>query len=289
MINRKFIGPSVKSTSNFTQSSLNNVLSSNSGVWGLNDAYLAVKSDNWSKANYGLSSDNAGLSAQDIKNRTGTNTNGVYWINLPTVGPTQIYCIMDSAYNGGGWMMAMKATRGTTFPYSSTYWTAVNTLNPTAYDQNDGDAKFNTFNYFQAKDMLARWPDIGSGGSIAGLGSWIWLQNDYYSGTRSTLINFFANAGVNRTVSAGKSFSGWASGVFSSQSGNTFYGYNFTADSGKSVRWGFGWNNETDWASNDVSGGIGMAFNSYSAGDSIGCCQDTTGINRTARVEIYVR
>jgi hypothetical protein len=45
--------------------------------------------------------------------------------------------------------------------------------------------------------------------------------------------------------------------------------------------------------SGDVGGGIGMNYRNgtslYSAGDYIGCCQDTTGINRQARVEIYVR
>jgi hypothetical protein len=50
--------------------------------------------------------------------------------------------------------------------------------------------------------------------------------------------------------------------------------------------------------SNDVTGGIGMGLMSglsvatggqYSAGDYISCCSNQTGINRTARVEIYVR
>jgi hypothetical protein len=27
----------------------------------------------------------------------------------------------------------------------------------------------------------------------------------------------------------------------------------------------------------------------YSAGDQISCCQNSTGINRSARVEIYIR
>jgi hypothetical protein len=77
--------------------------------------------------------------------------------------------------------------------------------------------------------------------------------------------------------------------VFSSQEGNQFYGVNYTQRGGDEVRWGFAWNNETDWGSNDVRGGIGLAYNGYSAGDIIGCCQNQSGINRTARVEIYVR
>ena len=43
--------------------------------------------------------------------------------------------------------------------------------------------------------------------------------------------------------------------------------------------------------SDDVSGGIGMTsnFGTFSAGDRINCCQNVTGINRSARVEIYFR
>jgi len=241
----------------------------------------------------GSSVNKAATSAVAIKLMTGTVTNGQYWINVPTIGPTLTYCIMDPAYDGGGWMMAMKATRGTTFNYTSAYWTTTNTLNnSTGNNQNDGDAKFDVMNYFPAKDMLARWPDIGAGGSIGGLGSWIWLQNNYcflYGNTsRMTLINFFGSVNGYQ-FSTGKAYSGWGSGAFSSQSGIGWYGYNFTANATAKVRWGFGWNNEADFTSDDVSGGIGMNWSNYSAGDLISCCQDTTGINRTARVEVYIR
>jgi hypothetical protein len=251
----------------------------------------------------GATAARAASSAQAIKTLTGTDTDGVYYINLPTVGATPIYCIMNSAYNGGGWMMILKATRGTTFQYDSAHWTTVTTLNPTQTNQSDGDAKFHTMNYFAAKDMLARWPDIGAGGSISGLGNWIWLENNFYSsGTRIVPITLWSTANRNFIRDA-KTFSGWASGVFSSQTDVRFYGFNYYNTPGwAKTRWGFGWNENGgglfpngEMGSDDVFGGIGMGTaswggsNGYSAGDAIHCCQDTTGINRSARVEIYVR
>ena len=315
--------------------------------------------------------------------------------------------------------MAMKATRGTTFPYDSGYWTAVNTLNATDTTRNDADAKFNTMNYFPSKDLLALWPDIpstyggGTGGSLGnniidinwandsanntlkiytstdatkvdnthlpasyqllagtytysatainssndyvvvtlknaandaivatlssgvapwstssvltgsftlsdtmrvyihynnsyyqystsvtmsltssfGLSTWSWMKNNYNTGTKQTLINYFSTAS---NVSFGTPKGVEKGTAFSSQLGNAFYGVNFTQFASMKVRWGFAWNNEFDWGSNDVIGGIGQystwgALQSFSAGDQIGCCADTTGINRSARVEMYIR
>ena len=260
----------------------------------------------------GSTSDKAAPSASYLVS-LGLTTDGVYWIDLPTVGPTQIYCILNPIYDGGGWMMAMKATTGTTFNYSANYWTTANTLNPTENNRNNGDAKFNSMNYFQSNDMMAIWPDISNGGSIPSstLG-WTWLQNNFNDGTRITPISFFGityptmnPGGSGKFIRDAKTFSGWASGVFSSQADVRFYGFNYTDNPGYGTnarcRWGFGWNengeglypsnNVSYIGSNDVSGGIGMdsGFGSYSAGDRINCCQDTTGINRSARVEIYVR
>lgn len=245
----------------------------------------------------GSTSERAAPSALYIKNLTGTNTNGVYWINLPTVGATQVYCIMDTAIDGGGWMMAMKATRGSTFQWSSSHWTTVTTLNPAEYNRNDGDAKFHSMNYFPSKDLLALWPDIpynynsGTGGSLSlsTYNNWCWMKNNYNSGTRQTLINYFSTA---NNVSFGTPKGVEKGTAFSSQAGNSFYGVNVTVDIGGNAtraRWGFAWNNELDWGSGDVSGGIGMNNAAYSAGDWIGCCADTTGINRSARVEMYIR
>lgn len=243
------------------------------------------------------------LSAQQLVD-LGFTTDGVYYIDLPTAGVTPVYCILDPAYDGGGWMMAMKATTGTTFNYDANYWTTANTLNPTDTTRNNADAKFNTMNYFEAKDMMAIWPDISNSGtesgSIDNLSTWTWLENNFYSGTRITPISFWNT--VNRYfIRDAKTFSGWASGKFSSQADIRFYGFNWVENNiVTKARWGFGWNenggglfpNGTE-GSGDVGGGIGMNYRNgtslYSAGDYIGCCQDSTGINRSARVEVYIR
>lgn len=258
----------------------------------------------------GTTAAKAAPSAKYIQTAFSNYADGTYWINLPYVGPTQVFCLLNPATDGGGWMMAMKATRGTTFPYSSSYWTAVNTLNPGQTNRNDGDAKFDTMNYFHAKDILALWPDIAwnyggstTGGSLSTNGTynvWCWLQNNFNNGIRITPINFF-NTASKLFFGDGNNFAGRGT-PFSSQTDIRFYGFNYTnASSTASVRWGFGWNENSgglypggEATSNDVSGGIGMsglfATNiNYSAGDQLSCCSTNSGINRSARVEIYIR
>jgi hypothetical protein len=257
----------------------------------------------------GTTAARAAPSAKYIQTAFNNFSDGVYWINLPIVGPTQVFCILTNTINGGGWMMMMKATTGTTFNYASTYWTAVNTLNPSAVNRNNGDAKFDVMNYFFAKDILALFPDIASnygssntGGSINLLSSynnWCWLQNNFNNGIRITPIQFFTRAD-RLFFGDANTFAGKGT-AFSSQADVRFYGFNYVNGSSTArVRWGFGWNENGgglypggEQTSNDVSGGIGMSglFSTninYSAGDQFSCC-GVQGINRSARVEVYVR
>lgn len=254
----------------------------------------------------GTSAAKAAPSAKYIQTAFGNYNDGVYWINLPSVGPTQVYCLLNSATDGGGWMMAMKATTGTTFQYSSNYWTSANTLNPTYNDRGNADAKFNTMNYFAAKDIMALWPDITTAGgslSLSGYGCWSWLQNNFNNGVRITPINFFNT--VNRLfLGDANNFSGKGN-QFTSQTDVRFYGFNYTNESFNSnsskCRWGFGWNENGgglfpngNEVSPDVAGGIGLSYLgsvNYSSGDYYGCCatNNFVGLNRSARVEIYIR
>ena len=247
----------------------------------------------------GSTSAKAAPSAKFIQQTFFKYTDGPYWINLPNVGPTRIYCIMDTAYAGGGWMLAIKASAGTTFPYSSTYWTSINTLNSTDLTRNDGDAKYDTFNFFPATDWFAIFPGITSGGdiptSLVNTG-WTWVENNAI-GRTMTLVDWCAlgtqytklSNGVG-TYSNGSLFyatnpiplnstkyysnnntttfnQAAASPVWSSQFGFQWYGFNYTScsDPLKYMRWGFGFNNELDQTSNDNKGGIGNT--SWSAGN----------------------
>jgi len=243
----------------------------------------------------GLTVASAATSAKAIKDAYPNSPDGVYYIILPTVGVQAVYCLMDSKYDGGGWMMAMKATRGNTFSYDANYWYTANTLNPAQTNQNDGDAKFDVMNYYGTTDMLALWPDIpnvgGESGSIDNLTTWSWLEKNI-SGAPFTLINKFALAPTQQAIytSTNGTMTFTGNGTpFSNQLGFTFYGFNYKTYAEKSVRWGFAWNNETNQDSNDVTGGIGLKYGAYSAGDNLNCCEYYRGIYRSARVEMYVR
>jgi hypothetical protein len=118
----------------------------------------------------------------------GNGGSGVVIIRLKekaSMGKKYTYCIMDRNYFGGGWMLAMRAVRGSrTFGYNSDHWTNATTLNDTIekirdasvnadlkissigniiynhYDGNDYainryDAKYDIFNKYKAKEWMA--------------------------------------------------------------------------------------------------------------------------------------
>jgi hypothetical protein len=209
---------------------------------------------------------------------------------------------MDSAMAGGGWTMVMKAAAGsTTFPYSSTHWTTTSTLNGTSTDTSAQDAKFEVFNSLEGTEVLAVFPDVNLApfgnterGSIDGQNyGWTWRSSiPNAPKTALTLFN-----GSQQSLGDPRAFSGWNSAVFSSQSGFKWYGFNYVQSGHRlNVRWGFGWNNENDQGSNDVTGGIGLSHSSahnqnavMSAGDRVFCCASSTGLNRSMAVQVFVR
>jgi hypothetical protein len=254
----------------------------------------------WVHAPDGKTTANAAISAVEIKKYYPNSTDGIYYIDLPIVGIQQVYCLMDSKYDGGGWMLAMKAAPGTTFNYDASYWTALNNLHPDDLTRNSGDSKYDVMNYYSAYDLMALWPSLPSitgntGSTMSGIGMWSWLQNNFNNGTRITLVSKFSggqSAYILNTSGNLTGFSGFNSTYFSREYAYTFYGINYTGNSSVKVRWGFAFNNETDQGSNDVSGGIGMSARSYSAGDALLWTDGssvTQGKNINLQVEMYIR
>ena len=247
--------------------------------------------------NNGSSAALAASSAEALVQQ-GITTDGTYWINVPNVGPRQIYCLLSPTWNGGGFMMVMKATRGSTFQWGSSYWTSDNVLNESSANTSDGDAKFQTFNHYAGTDLIAIWPDLSNNrGCINSSRGTVWLQNNFNGSTPTILRPFFA-ADQERFISDASQWCGVVG--FSQQRDVRFYGFNYRASGVDTrARWGFGWNENGgglwpngDEGSNDVHGGIGIVHRGgtrYSAGDYIGCCQNVSGFNRTARVEMYIR
>ena len=234
----------------------------------------------------GTSQEKAATSAAAILAVNPSAPDGVYWINLPTVGPKQIYCALSSNHlGGGGWMLAWKCTRGSTFGYNSNYWTSANVYNETSgLNLNDGDHKNHAFNHYVANSIAAVFPDLNNGGqSSVPYSAWTWLQ----SGIGQTALTRLQSNQQLSSNPRGESM--YQGSGFTNQNGYQWYGFNYTGNNGNRVRWGFGWNNENNQGSNDVSSGIAPVRSGASAGDHIYCCQGTTGVNRTIRAEIWVK
>ncbi len=234
----------------------------------------------------GTSQEKAATSAAAILQVNPSAPDGVYWINLPTVGPKQIYCALSSNHlGGGGWMLAWKCTRGSTFGYNSNYWTSANVYNETSgLNLNDGDHKNHAFNHYVAGSIAAVFPDLNNGGqSSVPYSAWTWLQ----SGVGQTALTRLQSTQQLSSNPRGESM--YQGSGFTNQNGYQWYGFNYTGNNGNRVRWGFGWNNENNQGSNDVSSGIAPVRSGASAGDHIYCCQGTTGVNRTIRAEIWVK
>jgi hypothetical protein len=89
-------------------------------------------------------------------------------------------------------------------------------------------------------------------------------------------------------------FSGFDTQIFSRQEDIRFYGFNWSDN--LQSRWGFGWNENGGglWPigereSDDATGGIGLNWGNYSAGDGTSCCTTSVGLNRSMSFETYVR
>lgn len=242
------------------------------------------------KSALGSSSNTAASSAKEILAENPGAPDGVYWINLPTVGPKPCYC--DMTYNGGGWILIMKSNGDATMGYSATFWTSANVLNETNPERiNNINAKYDAFNYYNGTDIMARW---------ANFGDHRWLRNGAWS-SGTALANFQ----VYRNWGYPQDQPDWNPTYFSAQQKQGGLGTNMVPQYGTdlrttlgttagnfSVRWGYRFNENGagNFGSDDTGGGIGgnRAGTLYGAGDWFSCC-GSTGANRYDRVEVYIR
>jgi hypothetical protein len=104
--------------------------------------------------------------------------------------------------------------------------------------------------------------------------------------------NYFLNYIIGNRSRLGKEIPPYNSLIWSTQSEFLSYGFNIYIENwAHRVRWGgtFNENGGSLPTTNDVSGGIGMEQRSYSAGDAIGCCQNTTGLNKSLSFKWFIR
>ena len=242
------------------------------------------------KSRIGFSPDSPASSAKEILNETPGVPDGVYWINLPTVGVKACYC--DMTYNGGGWILIMKTTGDATFGYNASYWTTANVLNEADPDiTRNINAKYDAFNHYLGTDIMARW---------ANFGNHRWLRNGAW-GPGTALANFQ----VYRNWGYPQAQPDWNPQYFSSQQYQGGFGTNMIpqygtnlpttlgTDAGNvSVRWGYRFNENGPgvFNSDDLGGGIGgnRYGTQYGAGDWFSCCGHSAA-NRYDRVEVYIR
>ena len=250
----------------------------------------------------GLYESAPGASASDILSLQGALSNGVYYIDCAGASkPT--FCLMNSAYDGGGWMLLMKMNNGATFGFDADYWTTSNVLNDTDITRAAADAKYDVFNHKPIKDVMAIWPaaDIAgtTGGSFTVPDGWVWNHPNWYnSGSR---INALAGFQITRDASPlnPQSFSGFSTSapMWSYQTGTRLHGFvgsHFPSiPTSIRARWGWFWNNEINTLSSmDCIAGIGVKYydNPSSAGDFWSWSGvNKQGYNRSIRCELYGR
>jgi len=205
---------------------------------------------------------------------------GPKWIRHADGGVRRVYC--DNDWNGGGWELLMKIDGSSTqFQYDSSHWkSGASTHNPTDLTLDWGkNAKYDGFNKGRYGELYARWRDPHA------RDEWAWSSPGGWSSGRSPQSYF--NSGRHICCSRYYQVEGqqeWrnSGGRFSNQGCAGSIRINQCTAGHACARWGFHWNNECGYGSNDAGGGIGLRprNSAKSAGDWVSCCQRRSGRRR---------
>jgi len=236
----------------------------------------------------GSTDNNPATSCREVK-ESGQPT-GPYFVKHSGSGVARkVYC--DNSYDGGGWELIHKIDGSSDhFRYDSGYWTSSsNTYRPNVFNGNYGEnVKTYGYNYGRYREVRLRWRDPHDGGT------WTWSnpsgwssgrspQNYFNSGRHICCSRYYQVHGSMEWRASGNRFSdqGCAGSVRVAQC---------TSNQG-CTRWGFHWNNECGYSSNDVGGGWGIRpiHGAKSAGDWITCCQRHHGRRRDFDANMWAR
>jgi hypothetical protein len=190
-----------------------------------------------------------GVSAAAIKAATGTTIDGFYWINLPGVGSTYVYCDMNT--DGGGWMLAAKLFNDTSkfSSYTSVDWTATSTFNATQGPTFGGHIKTDVYNYW-----------VATTGQRLSIGS---LANNLYETWSGYSMTSLLNATTLNSQNSRAQWIAWLA-AGSSQTAADFSGQPNCNQAGTNksyntkARIGISMNNENDCNTNDSVIGFGL-------------------------------
>lgn len=184
-------------------------------------------------------------------------------------------------WEGGGWHLLMKINGdSSTFQYDSGHWKSTTTVNPNDMTLEWGkDAKYHAYNYGKYKDLWARWRDPHDGGK------WKWTTPAGYGASQTPLKYFNTPRHIccNRRSQVDSRME-WrnSGGRFTNQGCAGSIRVAQCTAGHACTRWGFHWNNECGYGSNDAGGGIGNRPRNRArgAGDWVSCCRHHGGRNR---------
>ena len=154
----------------------------------------------------GSSPDKAATSIQELRD-AGVTTNGVYWYKDTSGNTYQAYTLMDSNYDGGGWILLYNIVASTAnqslggIPHwdNSTFWSTQNEQNQTAANPSGSNVKTRAYDKYPIDEFLIVISNKNGFETSNARGWSVYTNNGYPSQTYYQITT----AGNNRVISSG--------------------------------------------------------------------------------------